>query len=441
MERLNFNLNWHYPDRPHPLGSRSAKAPIYRLVEGLGRYFVPIVSLLAIVTGSLCWVSIGNLSLAIDTGVGVLIIACPYALGLAIPMATIVATRKGARQGILVKNSRSLKLLQRANIIVFDRDSILATGKQTVTDFIPVVDNYHGNDFAILQLAASIEACAKHPFALAIVDRAKAQRLQLKSVTEFHSVSGGVQGIVDGKLIQVGSSAWFATLKIATVLQAANCQILANYQQQWEAAGKQVVWIAIDREIAGIFGISDAFKPTAAVTISNLKKIGLEAVLLTEDNLIHAQRIADDIGFDRVFAQIKPQAKAEIIRDLQSTSSGKHPSIVAMVGSGNSNTLELAQADIRIAIETGVNSSITNSDIGIISPDLRAIVAAIDLNRSALNIIKEKLLLAFICNLIFVLLMTGIFYILISRSPISAIAIFAMVLSSLLVLISCLRRC
>jgi P-type Cu+ transporter len=440
MERLNFNLSWlNYADRPQPLGARSAQAPIYRLLDRLGRYFVPIVILLASVTGSCWWLLTGNLSLAIDAGVGVLIIACPYALGLAMPMATIVATRKGARQGIVVNNSRSLKLLDRVNTIVFDLASLLATGKQTVTDFIPVVDHYHGNELDILQLAASIEACAEHPLAAAIVDRARARRLHLKSVAEFHSVIGcGAQGIVNGKLIHVGSSAWFATLKMATVLQAANCQILATYQQQWEAVGKTVVWIAIDREIAGIFGISEAIDPTAAVTISNLKQLGLEVVLLTEANLTRVQSIASELRIDSVFAQVKPQAQVELIKSLQSRFVGKHRSIVATVV-GIDNPSILAQADVGIALGKELNNPSKNCDLRILSPDLRSIITAIDLNRSVLTNIKKKLLLAFISHPFLILLIAGICYILIGRSLISAIAIFTMAISSIFVLISCLR--
>jgi P-type Cu+ transporter len=440
MERLDLKLRWlNDADLPQPLGARSATAPMYRLVERLGSYFVPIVISIAIVTGSIWWLLTGSLSTAIDAGVGVLIIACPYALGLAIPMATIVATRKGARQGILIENHRSLQLLQRVKTIVFDRASLLVPGKQTVTDFIPVVDNYHGNDLDILQLTASIEAGVRHPLAAAIVDRARAQRLELKSVEKFRSVDGcGVQGIVDGKLIQVGSSTWFATLQIATVLQATNCQILATYQQQWEAVGKTVVWMAIDREIAGIFGIGDAIKPTAAIAISNLKNLGLETVLLTETNLACAQSLAGDLRIDKVFAPVKPPEKIEIIRSLQSKLVDKHRSLVAMVGAENDNAQMLTQADIRIGLGKSIDRTMT-SDLRIISSDLRAIIAAIDLHRSTLTRIERKLLLAFIYTPLFILFVAGILYILIGKSLIAAISIFTMAVSSIFVLISSLR--
>lgn len=441
MERLDLKLSgMNIAAQTNPLSAQSGKAPIYRLVDGLGRYFVPSVILIAIFISSIWLWWTGNLSTAIDAGWGVLICACPYALGLAIPMTTIVATRKGARQGILIKNSRSLALLDRVNTIVFDRTSILITGKQTVTNFIPVVDNYHGTDLDILQLAASVEACAEHPLAAAIVARARVQQLDLKSVEKFQSVIGfGVQGIVNGKLIQVGSSAWFASLKIATVLQATNCQILTNYQQQWETVGKTVVWIAIDREIAGIFGISDAIKPTASVTVSSLKKLGLEVVLLTEDNLAHARTIAHTLGIDTVFSQVKPQEKVEIIEKLQSTLVDKHRSIVAMVGAGIDTVPMLALADVGIALGKDLDNASATSDIRIISPDLRSILAAIDLNRSALTNVNKKLLFAFIYNQIFTLLTAGIFYILIGRAIVHEIAIFAMAISSIFVLISCLR--
>jgi P-type Cu+ transporter len=391
--------------------AQADKAPIQRLADRVTGYFVPIVIMIAIFTSLLWFILTNSLSMAMITGVGVLIIACPCALGLATPTAIMVGTGKGAERGILIKSGASLELLHRVNTIVFDKTGTLTIGKPIVTSFIPVVDNYHGNEFDILQLAASLENCSEHPLGSAIVNYATEREIPLKPVEQFLAIVGsGVQGIVDRKLIQIGSSEWITALGINTVLQIANQQILANYQQQWEAAGKTVAWIAIDSEIAGIIGMSDAIKPSAIATVSRLKKLGLEVVLLTGDNLPNAERLAQSIGIDRVFAQIKPQGKAEVIRTLQSTFIGKHRSIVAMVGDGINDAPALAQADVGISLGTGTDIAIAASDVTIISPDLQAIITAIKLSRATLTNIKQNLFFAFIYNIIGIPIAAGLFY-------------------------------
>jgi heavy metal translocating P-type ATPase len=416
------------------------RVPILRLADRVTGYFVPIAILMAIGTSSLWLILTGSLSMAMITGVGVLIIACPCALGLATSTAIMVGTGKGAERGIIIKSGASLELLNRVKTIVFDQTCLFTIGKTIVTDFIPIVDNYHGNELDILQLAASLAYHSEHPLATAIVDRAKERGISLKPVEQFQAIIGsGAQGAIDGKFIQVGSSEWIDSLNLNTVLQAANYQILTNYQQQWEAAGKTVVWIAIDSEIAGIIGISDAIKPSAVATISRLKKLGLEVVLLTGDNLPNAQRLAQTLGIDRVFAQIKPQGKAEIIRTLQSQYIGKHRSIVAMVGDGINDAPALAQADVGIAMGTGTDIAIAASDVTIISPDLQSIITAIKLSRSTLTNIKQNLFFAFIYNLIGIPIAAGLFYPLFGWLLNPAIAAGAMAFSSVSVLANALR--
>jgi P-type Cu+ transporter len=420
--------------------AQAEKAPIQRLADRVTGYFVPIVILIAIATSLLWWLSTKNLSLAMTTGVGVLIIACPCALGLATPTAIMVGTGKGAERGILIKSGASLELLHRVNTIVFDKTGTLTLGKPIVTDFIPVVDKYHGTELDILQLAASLEASSEHPLGAAIVNYAKERELVLKSVDKFQAkIGSGVEGVIDRKLIQVGSSTWFDTLNITTVLQLANHRILTNYQQQWEAAGKTVVWVAIDKEIAGIFGITDAVKPSAATTVTRLKKLGLEVVLLTGDNLPNAERLAKSLGIDRVFAQVKPQGKAEVIKTLQSTFSGKHRSIVAMVGDGINDAPALAQADVGISLGTGTDIAIAASDVTIISPDLQAIITAIKLSRATLTNIKQNLFFAFIYNIIGIPIAAGIFYPVFGWLLNPAIAGGAMAFSSVSVVANALR--
>jgi P-type Cu+ transporter len=421
--------------------AQADKAPIQRLADRVTGYFVPIVILIAICTSCLWFVLTNSFSMALVTGVGVLIVSCPCALGLATPTAIMVGTGKGAERGILIKSGATLELLHRVNTIVFDKTGTLTVGKPIVTDFIPVVDNYHGNETDILQLAASLEYLSEHPLGLAIVDRAKQQDIPLKPVERFQSIVGsGVQGIIDRKLIQIGSSEWITALDINNmVLQVANHQILTNYQHQWEAEGKTVAWMAIDSEIAGIIAISDTVKPTAITTVAKLKKLGLEVVLLTGDNRANAERLAQSLGIDRVFARVKPQGKAEVIRTLQSKSNGKHRSIVAMVGDGINDAPALAQADVGISVGTGTDIAIAASDVTIISPDLQSIITAIKLSRATLNNIKQNLFFAFIYNIIGIPIAAGLFYPLFGWLLNPAIAGGAMAFSSVSVVANALR--
>ena len=420
--------------------AQADKAPIQRLADRVTGYFVPIVIAISIAT-IVAWLALtGDRSMALITGVGVLTIACPCALGLATPTAIMVGTGKGAQEGILIKSGASLELLHQVKTIVFDKTGTLTIGKPVVTNFIPVTDSYHGNELNILQLAAAVESYSEHPLGMAIVNYAAAKQIQLISALNFESIVGsGVTGTVDGKLVQVGSSEWIATLVVDGALQIANRRILSGYQQQWEAEGKTVVWLAIDREIAGIIGITDELKVTAIDTITKLKKLGLNVVLLTGDNLANAQRLAARVGIDRVFAGIKPQGKAEVIRTLQSTTMGKRRMIVAMVGDGINDAPALAQADIGIAMGTGTDIAIAASDVTIISPDLQAIITAIELSRATLNNIKQNLFFAFIFNILGIPIAAGVFYPFFGWLLDPMLAGAAMALSSVSVVMNALR--
>ena len=419
---------------------RGAKVPIQRLADRVAASFFPLVIIIALVTSMLWLIFTASLSMAITTGIGVLIIACPSALGLATSTAIVIGTKKGIERGIIIKNGASLEILGRVNTIVFDKTGTLTTGRSLVTNFIPVVDNYHGNELDILQLAASIANQSKHPLSPAIVSHANRRQIVLKSVEQFTEIIGsGASGIIDRKLIQMGTSEWMVSLKIATVLQAANYQILTDYQQQWEAAGNTVIWIAIDREIAGIIGISDEIKPTAVATISRLKAQGLEVVLLSGDNFANTDRLAQYLGIDRVFAQIEPHEKAQIIETLQSRSNEKRQ-IVVMVGDGIDDAPALAQADVGIAICTATDMAIAASDLMITSPDLQAIVTAIELSRSTLTKIEQNLFFAFVYNIICIPIAAGMFYPGFGWLLDPAIASVAMVLSSGSVLANAWRK-
>jgi P-type Cu+ transporter len=428
--------------------AQADKAPIQRLADRVTGYFVPIVLAISIATVITWLLLTGDRSMALIAGVGVLTIACPCALGLATPTAIMVGTGKGAEQGILIKSGASLELLHRVKTIVFDKTGTLTIGKPVVTDFMPIIDSYRGDESNILLLAASVEHYSEHPLATAIVSYAVARKLRVIPVAQFQSIAGsGVQGIVNGKLVQIGSPDWIATQAIQGVIQVANQQILASYQRQWETAGKTVVWLAIDGEVAGTLGITDEVKSTAIDTIARLKQLGLEVVLLTGDNLANAQRLAERVGIEspgerlrqRVFAQVKPQGKAEVIKLLQSSTNGKHRSLVAMVGDGINDAPALAQADIGIAMGSGTDIAIAASDVTIVSPNLQTIVTAIELSRATLTNIKQNLFFAFIFNIIGIPIAAGVFYPIFGWLLDPMLAGGAMALSSVSVVTNALR--
>ncbi len=418
---------------------RSHKPEPMRIANRISAAIVPMAIAIATLTSIMGAISTKNPIQAITAGGVVLIIACPYLLGLTIAIATKIGIQKGRKQGIIVRDSESLELLQQVNTIVCNRTATLTTGKLVVTDFIPVVDNYHGNELEIFQLAASLENRATNSLASAIVDRAREQKLLLKPVEKFQETIGfGIQGIIDRKLIQMGNSEWIISLGIDTVLQTANRQILDKYQQQWQRDGKKVVWLAIDREIAGIIGISDTIRPTTIPAIARLKKLGIDVVLLTEDSLDNAERFAQSVGIDRVFSQIEPQGKAEVIRTLQSTPLGKSRSIVATIGNGINDAPALAQADVGINLGTS-NSPIAASDIAIVSDDLRAIITAIELSRATVKNIKQNLFFVSIFQTIGIAIATGICYPILGWSSDPVLSVGVLISSAISLVANSLR--
>ncbi|PSB58407.1 HAD-IC family P-type ATPase [Chamaesiphon polymorphus] len=388
------------------------RLPISRLADRVtNKYIIPFVAVLAIVT-SLAWsISIDRPTSGVIFGCSVLIITCPCVLGLATALAMAIGINKAAQREILVNNSNALELLSQAKTIVFDKNATVVPDRLAVTDFLPIVDNYNGTELDIFQLVASLEAYAKNIVASAIVDRSQELAIFLKPVDRFEEIAGkGIQGIIDGKLIQVGSNEWINSLDIDNVFQIANQRVLTNYQHQWESAGKTVIWIAIDSEIAGIIGIGAAIESSTIATISRLKRAGLEVVLIATDNLTAAKNLADRLRIDRVFACKDARDKVAVIQKLQSRAIGKYRAIVAMVGSSLNDASALAQADVSMAIGTSGNLPLSFCDLTLVNADLQTIITAIKLSRSTLYKIEQNLFFTFIYNLICLPIAAGIFY-------------------------------
>ncbi|MEA5620045.1 heavy metal translocating P-type ATPase [Cronbergia sp. UHCC 0137] len=406
--------------------AQGSKAPIQRLADRVTGWFVPVVIAIAIATFVIWFNIMGNLTLATITTVGVLIIACPCALGLATPTSVMVGTGKGAENGILIKDAQSLELAHKIQIIVLDKTGTLTQGKPTVTNFVTIKGTANNYELELLQLAATVEKYSEHPLAEAVVKYAQSQGVNLAEVGDFEAVVGsGVQGIVNEHLVQIGTKHWLTELGI-------NTDALQQYQDGWESGGKTVIWLAVDGELAGIMGIADALKPSSIVAVKALQKLGLEVVMLTGDNRNTAEAIALQVGITQVFAQVRPDQKAAMIKSLQSK-------IVGMVGDGINDAPALAQADVGIAIGTGTDIAIAASDITLISGDLQGIVTAIQLSRATINNIQQNLFFAFIYNIIGIPIAAGILYPIFGWLLNPIIAGAAMAFSSVSVVTNALR--
>jgi len=381
--------------------AQGSKAPIQRLADQVTGWFVPVVIAIAIATFVIWFNVMGNLTLALMNTVGVLIIACPCALGLATPTAVMVGTGKGAENGILIKGAESLELTHKIQTIVLDKTGTLTVGKPTVTDFVTVNGTANSNELKLLRLAASVERNSEHPLAEAVVRYAQCQEVELADVQNFEAMAGsGVQGIVSVHLVQIGTQRWMEELGIDT-----DCRNVASSVSTWVAAGKTAVWIAVDGEIQGIMGIADALKPSSVAAVRALRKLGLEVVMLTGDNRFSADAIAREVGISRIFAEVRPDQKAVQVQALQAE--GK---LVAMVGDGINDAPALAVADVGIAIGTGTDVAIAASDITLISGDLQGIVTAIQLSRATMRNIRQNLFFAFIYNVAGIPIAAGILF-------------------------------
>ncbi len=379
--------------------AQGSKAPIQRLADRVTGWFVPAVIAIAIGTFIIWFDVMGNLTLATMTAVGVLIIACPCALGLAAPTSIMVGTGKGAENGILIKDAGSLELAHKIQTIVLDKTGTLTQGQPAVTDFLTV----RGDDTDLLQMVATIERNSEHPLAEAIAQYAKQdakqQEIEIPNVTDFAAIAGsGVQAKVGDALVQVGTRRWMDELDIDTLA-------LQEYQSAWELGGKTVAWIAIDSEVRGLIGIADKLKTSSYAAVSALQSMGIEVVMLTGDNRPTAEAIAREVGIKRVFAEVRPDQKASTIKTLQAE--GK---IVAMVGDGINDAPALAQANVGIAIGTGTDVAIAASDITLISGDLQGIVTAIQLSRATIRNIQQNLFFAFIYNVAGIPIAAGILF-------------------------------
>jgi Cu2+-exporting ATPase/Cu+-exporting ATPase len=378
--------------------AQGSKAPIEKIADQVSSVFVPVVLVIAILT-LLIWIIIGSqfmpLSQAIAFGlssfVGILVIACPCALGLATPTGIIVGVGKGADNGILIKDAESLEKLHKIDTIVMDKTGTITKGKPEVTDIV----SYGLSEVEILNLTASLEKNSEHPLAEAIVNKAKDQKLQ--KVSDFKIIEGkGITGKINGDTYYAGNEKLINELKI---------KFDSSELKEKTIQGKTPIILTNKKEVLGLIFISDTIKDEAKEAIAALHKLKLTVVMLSGDDKNAAEYIAKQVGIDQVIAQVLPHEKADQIRILKQQNKK-----VAMIGDGVNDAPAIALADVGIAMSTGTDIAMESANITLLHGDLNKLVKAIKLSKMTMNIIKQNLFWAFIYNVIGIPLAAGAFY-------------------------------
>jgi len=403
-----------------------SRAAIQRLADRVSSYFVSAVIVAAIVTLTV-WFFVGPQLYnrhALVNAVAVLIVACPCALGLATPMAIMVGTGRGARAGILVRNAEALEIFGKVDTLIIDKTGTLTEGKPTLSSVIPQPGF---EESGLLQLVASLERSSEHPLAAAIVKGAEAKKLSLADVVGFNSVTGkGVKGTVSGKLVAVGNAELFHDLSVDPTL-------LLDRAEALRKEGQTVMLVAVDGKTAGIVGVADPIKESTPDAIRELKAAGLKIIMVTGDNKTTAKAVADKLGIE-FYADVLPQKKAEVVKDLQ-----QKGSVVAMAGDGVNDAPALAQADIGIAMGTGTDVAMEAGGITLLKGDLRGILRARHLSKSTMLNIRENLFFAFVYNAVGVPLAAGVLFPAFGLLLNPMIAAAAMSFSSVSVIANALR--
>ncbi len=407
--------------------AQRSRAPIQRLADVVSAYFVPLVVAIAVIT-FIVWSLAGpepRFAYALVNAVAVLIIACPCALGLATPMSVMVGTGRGATAGVLIKNAEALETLEKVDTLVVDKTGTLTEGKPKLTMF---ANTGVTDDGTALRLAASLEQGSEHPLAAAFVAEANKHGIKLSPVAEFRSITGkGVIGRVDGRDVALGNRSLFAELGI-------EIGDGAEKAESWRNHGMTVVFLAIDKQLAHLFGVEDPIKDSAREAIEQLHKEGLRIVMLTGDNRTTAEAVARQLGIDEVVAEVLPEQKSEAVKKLQNESR-----IVAMAGDGVNDAPALAQAHVGIAMGTGTDVAMESAGVTLVKGDLRGIVRARKLSRATMRNIRQNLFFAFVYNVIGVPLAAGVLYPVFGLLLSPMIASAAMTFSSVSVIANALR--
>ncbi len=415
--------------------AQGSKAPIQRLADKISSVFVPTVVVISILT-FVVWFNVmpadTRLPFALVNFVSVLIIACPCALGLATPTAIMVGTGKGAEHGILIRNAESLEKAHQITVVVVDKTGTITKGEPMVTDFV-LLDSAMNTTMtreAAIQYAASLEHHSEHPLASAIVDYAAAQKVDAAfTVHDFLAVEGkGATGVVAGVNVIIGNTKLMEQQNITMNAQATSAAV------QLLAEAKTTMFVAVKGAIVAVIGVADTVRDTSREAVQAMQARGIEVVMLTGDNRQTAEAIAAQVGIKRIFSDVLPQDKTNIVKQLQSE--GK---TVAMVGDGINDAPALAQADVGIAIGAGTDIAMEAASVTLMRSDVRDVVRAIDLSRRTMANIKQNLFFAFVYNVLGIPLAAGLLYPFTGWLLSPMIAAAAMAMSSVSVLTNALR--
>ena len=402
-----------------------SKPPIAKMADKVSGVFVPAVIGIAAVTGAV-WLLLGeSFEFALSNAIAVLVISCPCALGLATPTAIMVGTGRGASGGVLIKSAEALETVHEVNTVVLDKTGTITQGTPGVTD---VLYGRSVGEERLLQLAASLEKYSEHPLAEAIVSHAAAKNIRLVPVTGFAQEAGrGIKGLIEGKVCLGGNRKMLADAGLYNDDAKAVEQKLAG-------EGKTPLFFVYDDNLIGIIALADTVKPTSRAAIAELKRMGLEVVMLTGDNAQTAQAIQKEVGVDRVVAEVLPQDKENEIRRLQEQ--GKK---VAMVGDGINDAPALARADVGIAIGAGTDIAIESADLVLMKSDLLDVAGAVQLGHAVIRNIKQNLFWALFYNAICIPVAAGLFYPAFGLKLSPMLGALAMSFSSVFVVTNALR--
>lgn len=405
-------------------GAQSSKAPIARMADVISGYFVPVVIVIALLAGAAWYISGKSAAFSLTVFISVLVIACPCALGLATPTAIMVGTGKGAEYGVLIKSGEALETAHQINTVVFDKTGTITEGKPVVTD---IISTGGLNETELLRLAASAEKGSEHPLGEAIVGKAVEINLDLFNSESFEAIPGqGIIARIQGKDVLLGNS---------KLMNDRNIDIQSREEPPRLAAeGKTAMFIASEGRLEGIIAVADVIKPGSKKAVEQLRKMGIEPVMLTGDNIQTAQVIAKQAGISRINAEVLPGDKANEIKTLQ-----KEGLKVAMVGDGINDAPALAQADIGIAIGSGTDVAMESADIVLMKSELTDVPVAIQLSKRTIRNIKQNLFWAFAYNVLGIPIAAGLLYLFGGPLLNPMIAAGAMSFSSISVVSNALR--
>ena len=395
----------------------TSKAPIQKLADKVSAVFVPVVMAISLVT-LVVWLATGNsLFHSLDFAISVLVISCPCALGLATPVALMVATGKGAQNGILIKNGEILQKLSTVQTVVLDKTGTVTIGKPTVAD---VVTN--GDISQFLSVVAGIEKQSEHPLGKAVVEYAQSKNIAVSTPTEFATVAGcGVTAVVDGTTYAIGNQRLMNNLGV---------EVNVNLQPY---KGKTLLLVSCNNEFWGLITVGDQLRPTSKFAIQQLKELGIKTVLLTGDNQFTAVEVCNQVGIQSYFADVLPNQKAQIVDQL------KQDSVCAMVGDGINDAPALATADVGFAVANGTDIAIDSADVVLVQNDLQSVATAIKLSKATVKNIKQNLFWAFFYNALGIPLAAGVLYPAFGIKLVPMFGALAMACSSLFVVTNALR--